>query len=110
MYFVHCGKCCPRPVVCTCIEDDQACSGGTGAEGFTDLQLHRNGLKRHRMSTLPHPHLRHAGETPEALLQDVDVTREDCALAAPSDCRGALGVLSAPTGEGGGARGAGQGM
>ena len=87
------------------MEDDRACSGGAGVEGFTDLQLHRNCLGRHCKSRLPCPHLRYAGETPEALPQDVDVRREDCAPAMPGDCGAAIGVLSVPTGEGRGARG-----
>ena len=110
MYFVWCGNWCPGPIACTCMEDDQACNGGTGEEGFTELQLHQNGLGRHRRSRLPGPHLKHAGESPEALLQDVDARREDCALAEPSDSGGAIRLVSASTGKGGGARGAGQRM
>ena len=78
---------------------------GAGAEGFTELHLLRNGIGRHRRSRLPRPHLRHAGDSPEACPQHIHVRREECAPAMPSDSGGAIAEVSARSGEGGGVRG-----
>ena len=91
----------------TCMEDNQACSGGAGADGCPELHLHTNGIGRHRLSRLPIPHLRHVGDLLEARPQHVHARRVEGAPAASGDSKGAITTAEAQSGDSGGARGAG---